>query len=165
MTYDSIALADSIAERAHAGQFDKAGQPYVGHVRRVAGYVDAAAGPQAVAAALLHDVIEDTAVTADDLLVAGAPAEVVAAVQLLTRTDGQDPADYCAQVRSNSLAREVKLADLADNTDPVRLAQLGVEHQARLRRKYDSAYRALGADEADGDRRRRRQGPISPRRG
>ncbi|MGD9622260.1 HD domain-containing protein [Mycolicibacterium sp.] len=147
------ALADSIAAAAHDGQLDKAGNPYIGHVRRVAGYVDPA-DQHAVAAALLHDIVEDTAVTPADLTAAGLPGEVVDAVVLLTRYDGLAPEDYYTQIRRHPLAREVKLADLADNTDPSRLALLPPERQAKLTRKYAAAYQALGADDTDGHRRR-----------
>jgi (p)ppGpp synthase/HD superfamily hydrolase len=147
------ALAAQVADSAHAGQRDKAGQPYIGHVRRVATYVDPH-DANAVAAALLHDTIEDTPITTADLAARGIPAEVIEAVELLTRRDDQSPDDYYQQIRQHRLAREVKLADLADNTDPDRLAMLPETHRARLLRKYANAYQALGADPDDGHRRR-----------
>lgn len=150
------ALADSIAAAAHDGQLDKAGSPYIGHVRRVASYVDPS-DEYAIAAALLHDTIEDTPITAADLAAAGMPAEVVAAVQVLTRHNASSPEDYYARIGHDPLAREVKLADLADNTDPRRLAVLMPQQRAKLTRKYHAAYQALDADSADGDRRRRRR--------
>jgi (p)ppGpp synthase/HD superfamily hydrolase len=150
---DHIDTADAIAAAAHASQVDKAGNPYVGHVRRVASYVDQTI-TDAVVAALLHDVIEDSGITASDLADQGVPARAIEAVELLTRRDGQKPADYYQRVRDHPIAREVKLADLADNTDPTRLAVLGESDRARLTRKYADAYRALGADPDDGTRRR-----------
>jgi hypothetical protein len=150
---DVVGLAAAIAVRAHAGQCDKAGRPYVEHVRRVAGYVDQR-DPSAIAAALLHDTIEDADVTPGQLREAGIPAGVVEAVLLLTRRADQIPADYYVNIRGHCLAREVKLADLADNTDPERLARLPLDRQFKLRAKYAAAYLALGAPESDGARRR-----------
>jgi len=148
-----VDLASAIADRAHAGQVDKAGKPYIGHVRRVAGYVDRQ-DLNAVAAALLHDVLEDTPVTAQDLAAAGIPSEVVAAVVLVTRRPEQSSEKYYAAIRGCPLAREVKLADLADNTDPRRQDLLESAHRNRLIGKYNAAYAALEADPDDGARRR-----------
>lgn len=152
---DPIATADAIAAAAHAGQVDKAGKPYVGHVRRVASYADPA-NTDAVVAALLHDTIEDTDITAAELADRGISAEAIAAVELLTRRTDQPPAEYYRLIRDHPIAREVKLADLADNTDPARLATLSESDQERLTRKYANAYEALGADFDDGNRRRAR---------
>ena len=152
---DPISTADAIAAAAHASQVDKAGMPYVGHVRRVASYVDPAI-PAAVVAALLHDVIEDSGVTAAELADRGIPTEAIDAVELLTRRANQQPADYYRCIREHAIAREVKLADLADNTDPARMATLSESDRDRLTRKYATAYQALGADFDDGTRRRSR---------
>ncbi|WP_413467224.1 HD domain-containing protein [Mycolicibacterium sp. 120270] len=154
VTNTITSLAAGIADSAHAGQRDKAGQPYIGHVRRVASYIDDPHDTAAVAAALLHDTLEDTPITAADLADRGIPAQVIAAVELLTRRENQSPADYYAQIRQHRIAREVKLADLADNTDPDRLAMLPETRRTRLLHKYANAYRALGANPADGHRRR-----------
>ena len=150
---DHIATADAIAATAHASQVDKAGKPYVGHVRRVASYVDQT-NTDAVVAALLHDVMEDAGITAADLADRGVPAQAIEAVELLTRRRDQKPAEYYQRIRDHPIAREVKLADLADNTDPTRLAVLSESDRARLTRKYAGAYRALGAHPDDGTRRR-----------
>lgn len=147
------ALAERIARRAHAGQYDKAGQPYLEHVRRVSRYVDPS-DPHAVAAAWLHDTLEDSPITTDELVAEGIPAEVIEAVELLTRTPGQPSSDYYAKIRAHPLARQVKLADLADNTDPERLALLPEPQRTRLITKYTHAYHALAADTQDGHHRR-----------
>ncbi|MGB9222732.1 HD domain-containing protein [Mycobacterium sp.] len=152
---DHIATAEAIASAAHAGQVDKAGMPYVGHVRRVASYVDPSNG-DAVVAALLHDVIEDAGVTAADLADRGVPAVAIEAVELLTRRAEVSPTDYYLRIRDHPIAREVKLADLADNTDPGRLATLSEADRTRLTRKYANAYEALGVDFDDGTQRRTR---------
>lgn len=140
-TPDLVATARRLAETHHAGQVDKAGQPYIGHVLRVAERVSHLA-PEVVAAALLHDVIEDTEVTADELAAAGIPATVIEAVVLLTKTGG--PLEgYYARIREHPVALAVKLADIADNADPDRQALLDPEVRERLARKYAKATDAL----------------------
>jgi (p)ppGpp synthase/HD superfamily hydrolase len=137
-----VAVAEAIARDAHAAQVDKAGNPYIGHVARVAARV--AGADDAVATAWLHDVIEDTNFTAEELRTRGIPDMVVDAVVLLTRVEGQDPEAYYSAVAANALARAVKLADIADNSDPERLAKLNTAAADRLRAKYAHARAALG---------------------
>jgi (p)ppGpp synthase/HD superfamily hydrolase len=152
---DPITTADAIAAEALAGQVEKAGMPYVGHVRRVASYVDPA-DTDAVVAALLHDVIEDTGIDAAELRDRGVAPAAIDAIKLLTRRSDQPTASYYQRISDHPTAREVKLADLADNTDPSRLATLPESDRARLTQKYGGAYAALGADFDDGVRRRSR---------
>ena len=142
---DLVARAEALARRAHAGQYDKAGLPYWSHPARVAERVGD--DPSAQAAAWLHDVVEDCDVTLEDLLAQGFPARVVAAVGLLTRRPGQPAADYYAGIRTDPLALRVKLADLADNSDPDRLALLDRQSRERLEAKYTHARRELAANE------------------
>lgn len=141
MDNELVDTARRLAEQHHAGQVDKAGEPYIGHVLRVAAGVEDH-GPAAVAAALLHDIVEDTAVTAADLADAGIPAEVIEAVVLLTKTGGPLD-DYHARIRAHPLATAVKLSDIADNSDPARLAALDPATRERLERKYAKAAAAL----------------------
>lgn len=156
-----ISASAAICERAHAGQFDKEGRPYVEHVRRVASYVDPDRSASVHAAALLHDVLEDSSLTVADLANEGIPPDVLEIVLLLTRRRDVADANYYRRIRAHVDALEVKLADLADNTDPGRLAQLGPADRARLTQKYGAAYAALGVDPTDGARRRQ-QIQISP---
>ena len=139
-----VEVARVIATIAHRGQVDKAGNPYIDHPRRVASMV-ASADAQAVA--WLHDVLEDTDLIADDLGAAGIPWRIVYPVILLTRKAGQTPEQYYASIRWSTTALEVKLADIADNTDPDRLALLDDATIARLTRKYAKARLLLGAGE------------------
>ncbi|EJP18886.1 HD domain protein [Streptococcus oralis SK304] len=113
-----LELALSIATEAHGGQFDKAGIDYIEHPIFVASQVDS---EEEKAVALLHDVIEDSSVTAEELLNAGLPETVVTAVQILSKKKGQDYQTYLKTVKSNPLARAVKLADLKHNSDLSRL--------------------------------------------
>nr|WP_172687815.1 HD domain-containing protein [Prescottella equi]ARX60168.1 Putative pyrophosphohydrolase domain, Rel/Spo-like family [Prescottella equi] len=135
-------LAEQIASAAHDRQVDKAGRPYIAHPARVAARV--AGDERAVAAAWLHDVVEDTSVTLAELEEAF-PPEVTVAVDALTRRRGEDPADYYARVRQVPLALTVKLADLDDNSDPQRLAQLDAPTRDRLTTKYARARAELTA--------------------
>ncbi|WP_142281713.1 HD domain-containing protein [Mycobacterium kyorinense] len=139
---DLVHAAERLAERAHTGQTDKAGEPYIGHVRRVA----AAVRPQEpifVATALLHDVIEDSEVTLDDLSRQGFPVEVVTAVELLTRDKQPSAGPYYERIASNPIALAVKIADVADNTNLSRLARLDIQTRQRLMSKYRNALLAL----------------------
>ncbi|MDR3662177.1 MAG: guanosine-3',5'-bis(diphosphate) 3'-pyrophosphohydrolase [Mycobacterium sp.] len=149
-----IATAQRLCDQAHAGQLDKAGRPYGEHLRRVAGYVDVG-NASAAAAALLHDVLEDSSMTSTDMAAAGIAADVIEVVELLTRRDDVPSDEYYRRIRRHPVAREVKLADLADNTDPDRLALLRSADRRRLMAKYAAAYAALGADQSDADHRRR----------
>ncbi len=95
------------------------------------------------AAAWLHDVVEDTDITLDDLTELGIPEPVVTAVEALTRRPGEAPDAYYARVGADPIALLVKLADLADNSDPKRLSLLDDETRARLTAKYDHARASL----------------------
>ncbi|WP_059015830.1 HD domain-containing protein [Mycobacterium sp. M26] len=150
---DLIDVADRLCVRWHDGHTDKAGKPYIEHPRRVSSYV---AGDNAVAraAALLHDLLEDSGVGAEELAAEGIPVDVIETVELLTRRDCVSAEEYYQRIKSHPNALEVKLADLADNTDPSRLALLDTATQDKLRQKYLGAYAALGVDPSDGDRRR-----------
>lgn len=141
-----LAVADSIAAQAHAGQVDKLGVDYIDHPRSVAGRVNQD-DEVAVAAALLHDVVEDSGISASDLRARGIPEPVIETVELLTRSMDVPDAEYFAAIRQHPTALTVKLADLADNTEPTRLAQLPDQLQRKLVAKYENAYRALGRDD------------------
>jgi len=135
-----VSAAREIAIRAHDGQVDKIGAPYILHPERVAARLPC---PQAQAVAWLHDVLEDTHVTAEDLLAAGIPLRVVQAVQALTHSHDEPLPLYYRRVVADELAREVKLADVADNSDPARLALLNEATRSRLQKKYARAMRYL----------------------
>ena len=130
-----IELALVLAKKAHRGQFDKAGVDYIEHPIYVASQVDT---EEEKAVALLHDVIEDSPFTAEELLQAGLPETVVTAVQVLTKKKGQDYQTYLKTVKSNPLARAVKLADLKHNSDLSRLEIITDKDLERLE-KYKKA--------------------------
>jgi (p)ppGpp synthase/HD superfamily hydrolase len=138
----TFTLEDAIrtAREAHATQIDKSGRPYIGHPIRVMGRVD---GDHEKMAAVLHDVIEDTHVTAEDLRAAGCPEPVVTSVIALSKTKGEPMPDYLVRVAQDPVAVVVKRADIADNSDPIRMSALPPETQERLRAKYAEALRLL----------------------
>lgn len=132
-----VERAKALAYRAHAGQVDKAGRPYIEHVARVA---DAVAGdPYAEAVAWLHDAAEDHPEIYGQI-VDSMPFRIVIALDLLDRNVA---GDYYDRIRRYPLALRVKLADIADNADESRLALLDEKTAARLRRKYANAREAL----------------------
>lgn len=131
--------ARELAYRAHAGQVDKAGRLYIEHVARVAAAVSD--DREAEAVAWLHDVLEDQPEFGDEVFYF--PHEIALAASLLSRNWSDGPG-YYSGVRSNPLARRVKLADIADNSDEARLALLDAKTADRLRRKYANALKALG---------------------
>ena len=130
-----VDLALSIARQAHEGQLDKAGVDYIEHPIYVASQVDT---EEEKAVALLHDVIEDSPFTAEELLLAGLLETVVTAVQILSKKKGQDYQTYLENVKSNPLARVVKLADLKHNSDLSRLSSVTDKDLERLE-KYKKA--------------------------
>jgi hypothetical protein len=140
--FDSILYlkALSFARKCHEGQKDKGGNDYIGHPIRVA---DRCSSTTGMIVALLHDVIEDCDVTADDLLAEGFPKEVVEAVEFLTRTDVETYDGYIRRLSKNKLARDVKLADLEDNMNVRRLNRELNERDLSLLNRYIRAYKFL----------------------
>lgn len=134
-----LELCHGIAAKAHAGQVDKGGAAYIGHPERVA--ARCATTPQKCAA-LLHDVLEDTPTTGEDLLAAGVPADVVAVVQKLTHPEGVPYMDYVRGIADDPDARAVKMSDLADNMDLSRLRYITPRDLERVE-KYRRAYAIL----------------------
>lgn len=124
-----------IAVNAHRGQLDKQGLPYVLHPLRV---MLKQKDPDARVAAVLHDVVEDTEVTLEELTEAGFSAEALEAVKLLTHAKNVPYLDYVKALAANPIARQVKLADLEDNLDPSRILDITAKDLARLE-KYREA--------------------------
>ncbi|MBP3972712.1 GTP pyrophosphokinase [Bacillus sp. WL1] len=139
MLPDYIKIAHEISKNAHAGQVDKARVDYIKHPEAVASFVNTA---EEKATAYLHDVLEDTEITAADLLNAGIPYNVVEAVQVLTKEKYMPYFEYLSRVKGNSLARTVKLADLKHNSDLSRLARITDKDLKRLE-KYRKAIKFL----------------------
>jgi (p)ppGpp synthase/HD superfamily hydrolase len=137
---DILAAAEAFARNAHEGQVDKAGEPYITHPERVAARLD---GTTEKVVAWLHDVVEDTDVELCDLPF---PADVVAAVDAMTKRPGESLDDYISRVRANPIAIAVKYADVADNSSPERLERLDARTRERLERKYARTLALLGGE-------------------
>lgn len=145
-----VGIAEDIARRAHAGQVDKAGLDYITHPARVAAGVRLHGGTnEAVAAAWLHDVLEDCDVSAAQLREAGIPDTVIEAVRAVTKIEGERLEDYCGRIRANPTALRVKRADIEDNTDPARTAALPEQTRLRLAAKYARVRSLLGFPQQD----------------
>ncbi len=140
---DKLVLSKAIvlAVQAHAGQADKAGESYIFHPLRV---MLRMTDDLARMTAVLHDVLEDTPITADELRREGIPQEVIAAVACLTRRQSESYAEFIERIKPNPLARIVKCADLEDNLDASRLRTLT---QADLKR-MDNYRQALATLQA-----------------
>ena len=138
MIYTSMTnKAMKIAYAAHHGQLDYNGILYIFHPIHLAEMMD---DEISCTVALLHDVVEDTSVTMESLAQAF-PAEVIAALKLLTHNDNTDYFDYVRQIKTNPIAVKVKLADLAHNSDQTRCvgSDLTEDKLAYWRSKYEKA--------------------------
>jgi (p)ppGpp synthase/HD superfamily hydrolase len=129
----------AIALQAHSGQTDKAGQAYILHPLRIMAKMDT---EEEMAVALLHDVLEDSSFTAQDLQEAGIPPHVVAAVQLLSKQDGEEYDTFIERLLPNPLAAKVKKADIEDNLNILRLQSLTEKDWQRVDR-YHHAWHKL----------------------
>ncbi|MBQ3919573.1 MAG: HD domain-containing protein [Oscillospiraceae bacterium] len=131
-----------IAYNAHMGQYDRSGLPYIFHPYHLAEMME---DEYSVCAALLHDTVEDTDMTIEDIRNEGFPEEIVHALELLTHKDGVDYFDYVRAIRSDPLAVRVKLADLSHNSDLTRLDNVSERDRERVK-KYEQARRILLED-------------------
>lgn len=127
----------------HAGQRDKAGEAYFQHPMRVA---MRCATPEEKMVALLHDTIEDCGVTPDELLGEGFPQDIVDGVLSVTKREGEGYEDFVARAGRNPLGRVVKLHDLEDNLDALRLYNFDATMAERYN-KYLKARRKLRGEE------------------
>lgn len=135
-----IEKAITIAANVHRGQKDKAGRPYILHPLRVMLSLE---DETAMAAAVLHDAVEDGALSLDDLRNEGISEEAVSAVDCLSRRKEEDYDTYLDRIRDNPMATSVKLADLEDNMNIVRLRLLAEKDLDRIIRKYNKAWNFL----------------------
>jgi (p)ppGpp synthase/HD superfamily hydrolase len=132
MKPELLEKALELALMAHRGQRDKSGAAYIWHPIRVS---MACTNDDARLVGLLHDVLEDSDLESHDLERAGIPRAVIDAVEALTRRPFEDYyGDYLARVLSNRIAMEVKLADLEDNLDVTRLAEISERDKDRINR-------------------------------
>lgn len=135
----TLGRAIAIAAQAHQEQRDKAGAPYILHPLRMMAHMSSE--PEMIVA-VLHDLIEDTEWTLDQLRAEGFSADVLTAIECVTRREDESYAAFVERARGNELARSVKLADLEDNMDLRRIAEVTDKDLERLR-KYHRARQAL----------------------
>ncbi|MDF3297538.1 HD domain-containing protein [Streptomyces tropicalis] len=146
------AEAETVARAAHAGQTDKAGRPYAEHLAAVAEGVRARGGdPDQIAAAWLHDAVEDDALSAAWLREAPLSRRAEDIVLAVTKRAGEEPRDYARRILATPGALLVKEADLAHNADPARLAVLDEPTRTRLTDKYARMRALLGLAGQDAD--------------
>ncbi|RMG93870.1 MAG: HD domain-containing protein [Chloroflexi bacterium] len=132
--------AIKLAVEAHAGQVDKSGRPYILHPLRLMLEMET---EEEMITAVLHDVIEDTHITLDTLRKMGFPEKILTALELLTHETADTPYDtYILTLKTNPIARRVKLADLAHNMDIRRLPEITTKDCGRLA-KYRRAWKLL----------------------
>ena len=131
--------AMQLCYRAHRDQVDKSGIPYVFHPIHLA---EQMTDEDTTVVALLHDVVEDTHYTLEDLAAMGFSRQVLDAIGLMTHTDGVPYMDYVAKIKENPIARAVKLADLRHNSDLTRLDTVDDKAKARAQ-KYAQAIALL----------------------
>ncbi len=132
----------TIALRAYAGKTDKAGREYIHHPLRLMAKMTT---DSEMSVALLHDVIEDSDITAAELLAEGIPRVVVEAVLCLTKQSGEDYQTFVLRTKQNAIARKVKIADIEDNINVLRLFTLTKKDLARVA-KYHAAWQLLNED-------------------
>lgn len=134
----TVEEAEAFAAKMHEGQVGKDGKPYIEHPRMVASMVD---GETEKAVAWLHDVVEDTDATIDQIREKFSN-EIADAVAAMTHDRNVSYMDYIRNIKKNAIARKVKMADLSHNMDLSRLANI-TDGDLRRVEKYKKAYEIL----------------------
>ncbi len=136
-----LARALEIAYKAHKGQKCAYGEEYILHPLRV---MSGAVGQDERIVAILHDVVEDTSVTLEELIEEGFSQDVIKAIDLLTHREEHTYDEYLERIATSgsALAVRIKILDLMDNINPLRLPEIGEREIARIR-KYHKAYQRL----------------------
>lgn len=138
MTEQAFELVEELFEN----KTDKGGHPYIQHLLRVSSNVK---GKIAKTVALLHDIIEDTDITKEDLIEMGFLHEVVDAVDILSRKENETYNEFILRIAAsaNPLAINVKIADLEDNMDLNRISNATQRDIDRVNKRYKPAYKLL----------------------
>lgn len=130
-----LKIAEEIATKAHKGQYDKVGVEYINHPRTVASMCDST---ETKIVGWLHDVVEDTDFTLDDLRTAGFPENILEALRCVTKEENYQLDEYYLRIKKNELARAVKLADLTHNSDLSRIPEnVSEEFKNKMIRKHE----------------------------
>ena len=131
-----VEKAYDFAIKAHEGQLDKGGKPYIEHAIYVASnFLD---DEKARIVAVLHDVVEDTMYTIEDIAAEGFEESILEALRVITKDENMDYMDYIEQVSSNEIASKVKMIDLKHNMDITRISN-PTDHDFRRVEKYKKA--------------------------
>lgn len=130
-----LELAIEVATKAHEGQVDKGGNPYILHPTAVASTVD---GTENKIVAYLHDIVEDTEITLEDLREMGFTDKIVNSVKAITKSKNITYEDYLKSVKEDSIARQVKMADIKHNMDITRIPNPTKKDFTRIK-KYKKA--------------------------
>lgn len=140
--------AITLAAVAHGGQYDRGGKPYILHCIHVMQEVEHL-GESAMICAILHDALEDTDLTVEDLRVAGLTKAEINVILTLTHTASHSYEEYIQECRKTTLSRLIKMADLRHNSDITRLKGVREKDFERMK-KYHKAYRTLqGLNDTD----------------
>ncbi len=131
----TIEHALQIAIKAHEHQKDRYGQPYIFHPMRLMIQMDT---PEEKIAAILHDTVEDSDITLQDLANKGFSATVLQTVDHLTRRKEETYSEYINRLKDHAMARKIKIADLEDNMDLRRLTKFDDKSRQRLERYHEA---------------------------
>ena len=122
--------AIAISRIAHDGQVDKAGKPYIDHPLRVMNNMETV---EEKIVGVLHDAVEDSDLTLEDLRIAGFSDVIIEAIDAITKREGEKRKDYLNRVMNNPLALRVKIADMTDNMDISRISNPTDRDRERIR--------------------------------
>jgi len=136
----NLEQAIALAVKTHQGQVDKAGQPYILHPLRVMFRLE---GETERMVAVLHDVVEDSDLTFDDLRRMGFTEQVIEALDGVTRRPDETYQEFVNRSQCNPISCQVKLADLEDNMDIRRLSTLPTEKDWERLKRYRQAWEQL----------------------
>ena len=130
---NQVEMALQLAAKAHKGQYDKAGKDYIEHPKAVAAMLES---QEEKTVAYLHDVIEDTYVTLEDLKKMGFSDKVISAIDAITKRDNEDYEEYIKRVSANDLAKKVKLCDMYHNSGITRYDNPSLEEEKRCAKYF-----------------------------
>ncbi|MEU0188086.1 HD domain-containing protein [Streptomyces sp. NPDC006207] len=146
----TLVQIEGIVREAHAHQMDKSGRPYAEHVEAVVdGVRERGGSDEQIAAAWLHDTIEDEKLSREWLVLAELPQHVKDLVDAMTKRPGESDESYACRILAVPGARLIKEADLAHNADPARLALIDEPTRRQLNEKYARLRRLLGLTAGD----------------
>ncbi|MCK2000318.1 GTP pyrophosphokinase [[Brevibacterium] frigoritolerans] len=138
-----LVVAIDIAKKYHQGQVDKGGNPYIDHPMAV---MDRLETIEEKIVGVLHDIVEDTVLTLEDLLELGFPEFIVEAIDSVTRRDDETRGEFIKRAKQNAIGRKVKIADILDNMNLDRIPNKTIEDEKRVI-KYVKELRKLLKDD------------------